>query len=98
METGDHGEVTVRVITSAEVVYKNASDIVIIPPPPMAVVDVLDTVKWSRRATLKPVQVGPVGVHGVPVLYHVEVVSDSASVTVRKDTVRVHNHPLVYVA
>ena len=57
MEIGVHGEVTVRVITSAEVVYKNVSDIVIILPPPMAVVDVLDTVKWLRPATLKLVQV-----------------------------------------
>ena len=57
MEIGVHGEDMVRVITSAEVVYKNGSELVIIPPPPMAVVDVLDIVKWSRPATLKLVQV-----------------------------------------
>ena len=57
MVHGAHGEDMVRVITSAEVVYKNGSELVIIPPPPMAVVDVLDIVKWSRPATLKLVQV-----------------------------------------
>ena len=57
MEIGVHGEDMVRVITSAEAVFKNGSDIVIIPPPPMAVVDVLDIVKWLRLATLKLVQV-----------------------------------------
>ena len=57
MATGAHGEVMDRVITSAEAVYKNVSDIVIILHQLMAVEDVQDTARWSKRATHKPVQV-----------------------------------------
>ena len=54
---GAHGEDMVHVITSAEAVYKNGSELVIIPPPPMAVKGVTDMLRWSRRAILINVQV-----------------------------------------
>ena len=60
MVHGAHGEVMVHVITSAEAVYKNVSDIVIILHQLMVVKDVLDTAKWLRRAILINAQVSTI--------------------------------------
>ena len=57
MVTGDHGEVMVTAANIVEAVFKSDSDIVIIPPLLMAVKDVTDMLRWSRRATHMDVEV-----------------------------------------
>ena len=57
MVHGALGEDMDHAITNVGEVFKENSDIVIIPPPPMAVNHVQDTIKWLRLVTCIIVQV-----------------------------------------
>ena len=54
---GDHGEVTDHAVDLVMVVFKNVSEVVINPPPPMAVADVLVAQRQFDHVTLINVQV-----------------------------------------
>lgn len=88
---GAIGVYTDHVITNVEAVFKNDSDIVTIPPPPMVVEDVQVMLRWFVHVTHKHVQVGRHGDHGELAHFHAMEVYDSVSATVLKDIALDHS-------